>query len=255
MALATVRLPSDWAPAADSLAGRVILVTGAYGGLGGAVARASVRAGATVILAGRKVRMLEKLYDELVAGGGEQPVIHPLDMESATPADYLALAEGLEAEFGRLDGLVHAAAHFVGLTPISMHKPDDWLRTMQVNLAGPFALTQACLPLLKASPDSAVLFVLDDQDRLGRAHWGGYGVAKAGLERMVSILHEENDDASLRVHALLPAPMRTALRRMAYFGEDTLQQPPPDIAADAVTYLLSPAGLPARGAILDLRTD
>jgi NAD(P)-dependent dehydrogenase (short-subunit alcohol dehydrogenase family) len=255
MALATVRLPSDWTPAADSLAGRVILVTGAYGGLGGAVARASVRAGATVILAGRKVRMLEKLYDELLTEGGEQPVIHPLDMESATPADYLALAEGLEAEFGRLDGLVHAAAHFVGLTPMAMHKPDDWLRTMQVNLSGPFALTQACLPLLKAAADSAVVFVLDDPERLGRAHWGGYGVAKAGLERMVSILHEENDDASVRVHALLPAPMRTAVRRMAYFGEDTLQQPLPDVAAAAVTYLLSPAGTPARGAILDLRSD
>lgn len=253
--LPIARLPAGWSPAADTLADRVVLVTGAYGGLGGAVARAVSRAGATVVITGKRKRQLEKLYDAMREEGLSEPVIHPLDMEVATPREYDALAEGLERDFGRLDGVVHAAVSFTGLTPISMFKPDDWLRALHVNVSAPFALTQACLPLLSQASDSSVVFVLDNPDLLQRAHWGGYGVSKAALERFVAILHDEHDSGALRVHAMLPAPMRTALRRLAYFGEDIMQRPPPDAAAAAAVYLLSTQALAARGAVLDLRGD
>ncbi|KAF1009555.1 MAG: putative oxidoreductase YciK [Luteibacter sp.] len=252
-ALPSTRLPEGWNPSPGQLDGRVIVVTGATGGLGGETARAAMRAGATVVITGRKVRSLEKLYDQLVADGGPQPVIHPLDLETATPADFAALAEGLENEFGRLDGIVHAAAHFNELTPIAMHKPDDWLRAMQVNVSAPFALTQACMPLLSRAEDSAVVFVLDDPELLSRAHWGGYGVSKAAVERMTAVLHAENHKGAMRVHALLPAPMRTALRRAAYYGENTLDRPLPTASAEAIVYLLSGAGADARGTVLDIR--
>jgi NAD(P)-dependent dehydrogenase (short-subunit alcohol dehydrogenase family) len=249
------RLPAGWLPAVDTLVDRVVLVTGAYGGLGGAVARAASRAGATVVINGKRKRQLEQLYDAMRAEGLAEPVIHPLDMEVATPREYAALAEGLERDFGRLDGIVHAAVSFSGLTPISMHKPDAWLRAMHVNVSAPFALTQACLPLLTQAGDSAVVFVLDDPELLQRAHWGGYGVSKAALERFVAILHEETDHGALRVHAMLPAPMRTSLRQQAYFGEDIMQRALPDAAAAAAIYLLSAQGAAARGAVLDLRAD
>jgi NAD(P)-dependent dehydrogenase (short-subunit alcohol dehydrogenase family) len=248
-------LPDGWGPAPDTLADRVILVTGAYGGLGGFVARAALRAGATVVITGKRKRQLEQLYDAMRAEGLAEPVIHPLDMELATPREYTALAEGLERDFGRLDGIVHAAVSFAGLTPVSMHKPDEWLRALHVNVSAPFALTQACLPLLTAASDSSAVFVLDDPDLLQRAHWGGYGVSKAALQRFVAILHEETDTSALRVHAMLPAPMRTALRQQAYFGEDIMQRETPQRAATAAVYLLSAQASAARGAVLDLRGD
>ncbi len=253
MTLPTSRLPLGWAPQPGSLAGRVILVTGAYGGLGAAVARAAARAGATVVITGRRKRQLEQLYDAMVAEQLPEPVIHPLDLEAATPNDYQAVAEGLERDFGRLDGIVHAAASFDGLTPVAMHKPDEWLRALHVNVSAPFALTQACMPLLIAAPDSAVVFVLDNPDLVRKAHWGAYGVSKAALERFVEILHQETDTTPLRAHALLPAPMRTALRRQAYFGEDTSKLPLPEAAAEAAVYLLGSQGTAARGGVLDLR--
>ncbi|RDJ00150.1 SDR family NAD(P)-dependent oxidoreductase [Dyella solisilvae] len=253
MALSFAQLPAGWSPADDTLAGRVILVTGAYGGLGAAVARAATRAGATVVITGRRKRQLEQLYDAMVGEGLPEPIIHPLDMEAATPKDYEALADGLERDFGRLDGIVHAAASFNGLTPLSVHKPDDWLRALHVNVSAPFALTQACMPLMTRAEDSAVVFVLDDPDLVRRAHWGGYGVSKAALERYAEILHEETEQTPMRVHALLPGPMRTTLRRAAYFGEDTSTQPLPDAAASASIYLLGAQGVAARGAALDLR--
>jgi NAD(P)-dependent dehydrogenase (short-subunit alcohol dehydrogenase family) len=253
MSLPLQRLPETWVSSGKILEGRVVLVTGAYGGLGGAVARAAARAGATVVITGKRRRRLEQLYDAMAKEGLPEPVIHPLDMESATPREYEALAEGLQRDFGRLDGIVHSAASFAGLMPIAMHKPDAWLRSLHVNVSAPFALTQACLPLLTAAPDSAAVFVLDNPELLQRAHWGAYGVSKAALERFVAILHEEHDAGAFRVHAVLPAPMRTMLRRSAYFGEDTLLQPLPDATAEAVVYLLSDQAAAARGAVLDLR--
>jgi NAD(P)-dependent dehydrogenase (short-subunit alcohol dehydrogenase family) len=253
MTLPTVRLPQGWAPAADSLADRVVLVTGAYGGLGRTVAQAAARAGATVVITGKRRRQLEQLYDLMLAEQLPEPVIHPLDMEAATPRDYESLREGIERDLGRLDGIVHCAASFEGLTPLAMHKPDVWLRTLHINVSAPFALTQACLPLLARAPDASVVFVLDNPDLVNRAHWGAYGVSKAALERLVEILHQETDTTAIRTHALLPAPMRTALRHLAYFGEDPNIRPLPDAAAAAAVWLLGSHGAAARGAMLDLR--
>lgn len=255
MSLPVARLPADWTPAAGSLADRVVLITGAAGGLGRASALACAQAGATVLLADRKARALEPVYDEIAAlPGVPQPVLQPMDLQGASPLEYQNFAESVERQLGRLDGIVHAAVKCEGLTPLAMLSPETWITTLHVDLSAPFLLTQACMPLLLAREDSAVVFVLDDPDRMGRAHWGAYGVAKAGLEGLASILHEETDETGLRVHAMLPAPMRTALRRTVWTGEDPATVATPDAAARAVLYLLSPAAGAARGHLLDLRT-
>ena len=250
-----VTLPPAWAPQPDTLRERVILVVGAAGGLGRASALAAAQAGARVVLLGRKVRALEKVYDEIVGANGATPAIYPLDLAGATPQDYAELAAALEREYGRLDGIVHAAAHFEGLRPAGDIAAEEWMRVLHVNLTAPFLLTQACLPLLQAGGDASVVFVLDDPARVRKAHWGGYGVSKHALAGMASILHEETENSPLRVHALLPAPMRTALRRTAYFGENTLTLPAPEQSARAVVYLLAADGAAARGKLVDLRQN
>jgi len=249
------RLPAGWAPQPDTLRGRVVLVVGATGALGRAAALAAARAGASVVLLGRKVRALEKVYDEITALQAATPAIYPLDLGGATPRDYGELAATLEREYGRLDGILHAAAHFEGLRPASDIAPEEWMRALHVNLTAPFLLTQACLPLLQAAPDASVVFVLDDPARMGKAHWGGYGTAKHALAGIASILHEETDSSALRVHALLPAPMRSTLRRTAYFGENTVALSGPEASADAAVYLLGADAVSARGRILDLRAQ
>lgn len=254
MSLPVARFPADWLPAGDTLADRVILITGAAGGLGRATALACAKAGATVLLADRKARTLEPVYDEIAAlPGVAQPVLQPMDLQGASPLEYQTFAQSIKQQLGHLDGVVHAAAKMEGLTPLAMLAPEEWIATLHVDLSAPFLLTQACLPLLQARDDSAVVFVLDDPRRMGNAYWGAYGVAKAGLEGLASILHEETDESPLRVHALLPAPMRTALRRSVWAGEDPTTVATPAAAARAVVYLLSPAARAARGKLLDLR--
>ncbi|MHB8446896.1 MAG: SDR family NAD(P)-dependent oxidoreductase [Rudaea sp.] len=246
------RLPAGWQAPSDYLRERVVLVAGAAGGLGRASALASARAGASVVLLGRRVARLEKVYDEIVALQAARPAIYPLDLAGATPRDYAELAATLEREFGRLDGIVHAAAHFESLQPAADIEPDDWLRGIHVNVSAPFLLTQASLPLLREAAQASVVFVLDDTQRMSRAYWGAYGVAKHALAGLVPILRAEWESTSVRAHALLPAPMRTRLRGAAYYGENALDLPLPDVTADAVVYLLGADGATVQ-TTLDLR--
>jgi NAD(P)-dependent dehydrogenase (short-subunit alcohol dehydrogenase family) len=245
----------DAVPAAESLRDRVVLVTGATGGLGRATALAAARAGAILVLLGRKVRALEALYDEIERLGAPTPALYPMDLAGALPKDYADLATAVERECGRLDGLVHAAAHFDTLQPFEQQTPDEWNRTQQINLTAPFLLTQACMPLLRRANDAAIVFVFDDAARVGNAFWGGYGVAKQALQGLASIVHEETESSSVRTHALLPGPMRTTLRRAAYYGEDTLAHPEPAYAAQAIAWLLGGSAAGVRGKVLDLRGD
>ena len=93
----------------ERLQDRVILIAGAAGGLGSVAAVACAQAGATVVLLGRKVPALNRVYDAVKAVGPE-PLLYPMDLEGASPDDHAELAERIEAELGRLDGVLHCAA-------------------------------------------------------------------------------------------------------------------------------------------------
>lgn len=237
---------------AGALAGRVVLVTGAHGALGEASARACAAAGATVVLLGRRLPRLNRVYDA-VASLGPKPAIYPLDMEGASPADYAEMAERLRGELGRLDGLLHCAVEFRGLAPLEVTDPLDFVRAVHVDLTAPWLLTQACLPMLREAPDAAVVFVLDDPAQVSRAYWGGYGVAQHGLAGLVHILADELESSSVRISALQPGPMRSPLRARSYFGEDPGQWPEPSAYAPACVHLLSAAGVDRRGRIWTVR--
>lgn len=233
---------------ADALAGRVVLVTGAHGGLGAEAAKACARAGATVVLVGRKVPKLNRVYDAVKALGPE-PAIYPIDLAGADPADYAQLAEKVAVELGGLHGLLHCAAEFTGLAPLEAVEPEAFVRCLHVNLTAPWLLTQACLPWLRKVDDSAVVFVTDDPARVGKAYWGAYGLAKQGLAALVRQLSAETDMTPVRVAGLEPGPMRTDLRARAYADEAQLRVPGPAAYAPACVHLLSPAGAALRGQV------
>lgn len=236
------------ARAPQALASRVVLVSGAHGGLGQASARACAQAGATVVLLGRKPAMLNRVYDAC-ARLGPEPLLYPLDLEGAAPDDYAELARRIGAELGRLDGLLHCAAEFRGLTPLEHTDPAAFARAIHVNLTAAWWLSQACLPLLKAASDGALVFALDDPQRIGQPYWGGYGVAQHGLRALVQMLHAELANSSVRVSALQPGPMRTPLRARAYAEDhDPALAAAADYASHCVT-LLSPAGAARRGQV------
>ena len=231
-----------------ALKDRVVLIAGAHGGLGAAASVACARAGATVVLLGRKLPRLNRVYDTIAAVGPE-PLLYPLDLEGASADDYAEMAERIGSELGRLDGVLHCAANFSGLTPLPQTDPAAFARAIHVNLTARWWLTQACLPLLAKAEDAAVVFVLDDLARVGSAYWGGYGLAQQAQAGMVGMLQSELAGSKIRVSGLQPGPMRTPLRAKAYVEETDRIAKEPEVYADACVTLLSPAGAAHRGEI------
>jgi NAD(P)-dependent dehydrogenase (short-subunit alcohol dehydrogenase family) len=232
--------------------GRVIMVTGATAGIGRAVARELVVAGATVILHGRNEKALEALYQELRPLGPE-PSVAQLDLERAQGPQYQQLIDEIEARYGRLDGLLHNAAILGDRSPVEHYDIGLWQRVLLVDLTAPFILTRCLLPLLRKSSDAAVVFASSSVGRRGRAFWGAYSVAKAGLENLAHILADELENTPIRVNVINPGGTRTKMRTRAYPAENAASLPTPESVAPPYLYLLGGASRTVRGQRFDVR--
>lgn len=237
----------------DLLKDRVILVTGAGEGIGKTAAKTLAAHGATVILLGRTIHKLENIYDEIKAQGSPEAIILPLDLKGANVDDYRNISELIEKEFGRLDGILHNAAVLGGLTTVELQDVKKWLDIIQTNLHAPFLLTQALLPLLKKSKDARVLFTADSVGIHGKAYWGAYGVAKAGLINFMQILADELEmNTSIRVNAIVPPATATRIRKQAYPAilHEAIQDP--SIYMHYYLYLMGPDSRDVNGEIISI---
>lgn len=243
---------NDYRAAPDLLRERVILVTGAGDGIGRVAALTYAAHGATVILHGRTLAKLEAVYDAIEKSGHPQPAIITQELSSATPADYQQLAETVEREFGRLDGVLHNAAVLGDITPLEMYDPDTWDFVMNVNLRAPFQLSQALLPLLKQAPDASIIFTTSSVGRRARAFWGAYAVSKAGVENLALMLADEMRNISnIRVNCLNPGATRTNMRASAYPGENPMSLRTPEDLMPLYLYLMGPDSRGVSGESLD----
>jgi NAD(P)-dependent dehydrogenase (short-subunit alcohol dehydrogenase family) len=231
---------------------RVILVTGAGAGIGRALARSVAALGATVILHGRTVSRLESVYDEIVAAGGPTPAIFPLNLERATGEDYDRLSGAIEAQWGRLDGLVQNAGLLGMRTPIEHHDVAEWQRVLHVNLTAPFILCRCLLPLLFRSADASIVFTSSGVGRRGKAYWGAYAVSKFGVEGLGQVLADElQNKQNVRVNVVNPGPTRTAMRAAAYPAEDPGKLKTPEEILGIYLYLLGPESRGVTGTSFD----
>jgi NAD(P)-dependent dehydrogenase (short-subunit alcohol dehydrogenase family) len=233
-------IPKQFTPDNDLLTGRVVLITGASSGLGAALAVECARAGASVILSGRNGSKLERVYDEIETMGAPQPAIAMLDLATATAVDYDSVARSIDSEFGKLDGVVHAAGLLGDRTPLEQYDVPTWCKVLHVNLTAPFILTQVLLPHLRKSADASVIFVSSGVVKNQRPFWGAYAVAKSGLESVRSMLSQELEgEPNIRVNSVNPGRMRTAMRAAAYPAEDPNTVPTPASLSGTFLYLLS----------------
>lgn len=218
---------------------KLILVTGAGNGLGRAAALTCAAHGATVILLGRTVSKLEKLYDEIAASGAPEAIIHPLNLQHAKEDDYRELGETVLEQYGRLDGLLHNAAALGPRTPLQFYPLDAWMQVMQVNVNAAFLLTRSLLPALLAAPQASVIFTSSSVGRKGRAYWGGYAVSKFAVEGMMQVLADElKQTSAIRVNSIDPGATRTAMRKAAYPAEDPAKLATPESRMALYLYLL-----------------
>jgi NAD(P)-dependent dehydrogenase (short-subunit alcohol dehydrogenase family) len=244
--------PKSYVCPPEGLRDRIILITGASNGIGKALALRAASHGAQVILHGRNTNRLEAVYDEIVRSASEhRPSIAVMDLATAGSDAYVSLADSIENEFGRLDGLVQNAAALGQRLSIEQYDAAEWQRVLHVNLTAPFALTQVFLPLLRQSQDPSVIFTSSGVGREGRPYWGAYSVSKFGIEALSQILAAENRHVPIRVNCINPGPTRTDLRLQAYPAEDRNASKSPEKVLSPYLYLLGPDGRGVTGLSLD----
>ncbi len=247
-------LPSPAEIAHVDLADRVVLITGASGGLGRTLALACAARGATVVLHGRVVRKLEALYDEIVSAGHSQPTILPLDFAIAGEDAFGNVAGSLHAQLGRLDALVHTAAFLGSLGPLEHQAFDAWQKAYAVNVGAAMALTRACLPLLARAADASVVFTLDTRAIDPHAYWGAYAATKAAVAALAATLADESENrANLRINAVVPGPMRSPLRMLTHPGEDLAALTSPEAIVPLYLYLIAGQPKSESGVRIDAR--
>ncbi|MCV2885344.1 YciK family oxidoreductase [Aestuariibacter sp. AA17] len=211
----------------DLLKDKTILITGAGDGIGKQAALSFAEKGATIILLGRTVKKLEKVYDIIVENGWPEPAIVPLDMKGATVKHYQDMATTIESQFGKLDGLLQNASVLGHLEPVTQITEDIFDEVMKVNVKSQFFMTQALLPVLKKSDNASVIFTSSSVGSKGRAYWGTYAMSKFATEGMMEVLADEYANSSLRFNCINPGGTRTQMRAKAFPAEnpETLKTP------------------------------
>nr|WP_211661396.1 glucose 1-dehydrogenase [Modestobacter muralis] len=192
--------------------GRVVVVTGGGQGLGRAYAQRIVEDGGTVVIADLNEEKGSAVAAELGADGATAR-FHHLDV--GDPASVSALADAVTAEFGAVHGLVNNAAIFstIAMKPFWDIPIDEWDRLMLVNLRGPWLLTSALLPALRAAGGASIVNVGSDAVWLGRPGYLHYIASKGGVTAMTHAMAHELGGDLIRVNSISPGATYTEVPR------------------------------------------
>lgn len=190
------------------LTGRKALVTGATGGLGGAIARTLHAQGAHVALSGTRVEALEALAAEL----GERAVVAPCNLSDRESVE--ALVPSAEEKLGGLDILVNNA----GVTRDNLFmrlKDEDWDAVIAVNLTAAFRLSRAAVKCMMRRRHGRIISIGSVVGTMGNPGQGNYAASKAGLIGMSKALAAEVASRNITVNVVAPgfieSPMTEAL--------------------------------------------
>ena len=222
------------------LDGKAALVTGASGGLGGAIARALHAQGATVALSGTRREALDALASEL----GERAHVCPADLRDAGAAD--ALVAAAEAACGPLHVLVNNAGLTRDMLALRL-KDDDWDTVLDVDLSAPFRLARAALRGMLKRRAGRIIGIGSIVGATGNPGQANYAAAKAGLVGMTKALAQEVGSRGITVNVVAPGFIETAMTDVLTADQKTRltgaiplgrMGQPADVAA-AVAYLAS----------------
>nr|WP_155676303.1 YciK family oxidoreductase [Aliivibrio fischeri] len=241
----------DYQVSSDALKNKVILVTGAGDGIGKQAALHYAQHGATVILLGRTVAKLEAVYDEIEAAGYPTPAIVPLDLKGATKQHYVDMAETIQSQFGKLDGLLHNAGLLGMLSPFEQFEESIFDEVMQINVKAQFLMTQALLPVLQQSDDARIIFTTSTVGHQGRAFWGAYAISKFATEGMMQTLAHEMEGTTVKVNAINPGGTHTRMRAQAFPAEDISLLKTPEDIMPLYVYLMAPEGVNVHSQCID----
>lgn len=186
------------------LSGKTALVTGASGGIGGAIARALHAQGASVMLAGTRRPALDKLANEL----GARVYVETAQLADPTAPD--SLVKAAEAAMGRIDILVNNAGMTRDMLAMRM-KDEDWLAVLEVNLTAGFRLARAALRGMMKRRSGRIIGITSVVGVTGNAGQANYAASKAGMIGMTKALALEIASRNITVNCVAPGFITTAM--------------------------------------------
>ena len=222
--------------------GKVVLVTGADGGLGTFVTRAFLEADATVIGTSRKIRQAEFDRSNFTA----------LPANLATREGAQAIVDQVVSRFARLDVLTHTVGGFAGGRSVAETDDATFQRMIDLNLNSVFHMLRAAVTPLRRTGDGRIIAIGSRAALEPGANVGAYSASKAAMVSLIRTVALENRDAGLTANVVLPGTMDTPANRKAMPNADFSKWVKPERVASLIVWLASDAGRDISGAAIPI---
>jgi len=220
--------------------GKVVLVTGANGGLGIYLTQAFLDAGATVIGSSRSIRQSDLEGSAFIA----------VATEISNRENARALVDQVVSRFGRLDVLAHTVGGFAGGQPIADMDDETFQGMLDVNLNSVFHILRAAIPPMRQTGNGRIIAIGSRAALEPGAGVGAYSASKAAMVSLVKTVALENKDVGLTANVILPGTMDTPANRKAMPKADVSKWVKPASVAELVVWLAGGAGKDVNGAAI-----
>jgi NAD(P)-dependent dehydrogenase (short-subunit alcohol dehydrogenase family) len=222
------------------MTGKIVLVTGANGGLGSFVTQAFLDLGATVVGTSRKIQRSDFTSPRFTA----------MAAEISTLAGAQTLMEQVLARFARLDILAHTVGGFAGGQSVADTDDATFQRIFDLNLSATFHILRAAIPALRQAGCGRIIAIGSRAAVEPGAGVGAYSASKAAMVSLIRTVAQENKDAGLHANVILPGTMDTPANRKSDPNADFSKWVQPASIASLITWLAGDAGKDVNGAVI-----
>ncbi len=225
--------------------GKVVLVTGANGGLGTHVTQAFLDAGATVVGASRKIQPSE--FDS--------PNFTAIPGEISSYDSARAVVNQAVARFGKLDVLAHTIGGFAGGQSVAETDDATFRQMFDLNVNATFYLLRAALPVMRKTGNARIIAIGSRAAVEPGANVGAYSASKAAMVSLIQTVALENKDAGITANAILPGTMDTPANRKSMPDADFSKWVQPAAVASLMVWLAGDSGKDVNGAAIPVYGD
>jgi len=232
----------------NKLSGRVALVTGGGGAIGGASCRLLAAEGASVLLADTNIDAAEAVSADIRKLGGAAAAFQ---VDVSDPEQGKAAVEAAVEAFGGLSILVNVAAAMTPDAPVDELPLEEWNRAFAVNLTGPFLMAKFAIPHIRSGGGGAIVNIASQLGTIGVPNRAAYCTTKAGLIHLTTILAAEVAKDNIRVNSISPGVIETPRTRRRFDTKEEFD------AARGYLHMLGRVGQPEEvaKAVLFLASD
>ena len=220
--------------------GKVVLVTGAHGGLGVHVTQGFLDAGATVIGTSRKIQQSDF----------KSPNFTAMPVEISTPQAANGLLDQVVARFGRIDVLAHTIGAFAGGQSVAETDEATFQKMFDLNFKSAFYLLRAALPAMRKTGNGRIVAIGSRAAVDPGPGVGAYSASKAALVSLIKTIALENKDVGITANVILPGTMDTPANRKMIPNADISKWVQPANVASLVVWLAGDAGADVTGAVI-----